>query len=109
MLPSNQVTTTVVEYGVERRNPAAGIVRDAITRLHGFLVPVLHGADGMDETTFHGYADTVQSFKGAASPAGNAITYRDGGSGEISDALVSGPMGDPARKVFAARLRRRLA
>jgi hypothetical protein len=109
MRTANAVSRTVTDYGPNPHNPAAGAVRDAMARLHGFLVPSVVGSDASAEATFHGYARPMQDFRGAAASTGNPVTNHDGGTPEISNALVEGPMGDPARRIFAARLRRRLA
>jgi hypothetical protein len=38
---------------------------------------------------------------------GSGIPYRPGGSATIDSGLVEGPLGDPARRIFAQRLARR--
>lgn len=103
-MAANKVTRVVTDYAIDRRNPAAGAVLDAITRLNGFLVRPVVGSDASAEYTFHGYTQPLQHFTGAA--GANPITYRDGGYPEIGSAVTTGPMGDPTRRIFAARLRR---
>jgi hypothetical protein len=85
--------------------PARGLLRDMLARVQGFLVPAVVGAKGDPGLSFTGYAVAPQRFEGAASVA-TPHTFRDGGSADISSGIVAGPMGDPARRMFAARLRR---
>lgn len=105
MRAPNAVTRRVTDYGPDPRSPAAGAIHDARVRLHGFLVRVVGVADADPAQTFNGaIPHELQQFNGNA--GANAVTNRDGGHPEISSALVEGPMGDPARRIFAARLRR---
>lgn len=107
---ANEQVNRVVDYG---RDPAErhvrALVRDTVRRVQGFLVAPWVGADHDPSWTFHGYGPGLQDFRGAASPATTGVTFRDGGSADISSGVVEGPMGDPARRIFADRLRRRRA
>lgn len=108
MTAANETTRTVVDYG---RDPAEShvraLARDTVDRVQGFLVRAWMGADTDPYTTFYGYGPGIQDFSGSASPATTNVTYRDGGSADISSGVVEGPLGDPARRIFADRLRRR--
>lgn len=104
----NATTRTVVDYGEDPHNPARGVVADLILRLHGFLVPVVMGGDTEPSTQFHGdYGRELQGFVGAVNPASTAVMYRNGGNAELGDASTGSTMTDPARRMFADRLRRR--
>ena len=98
---------TVVDYDTDPRNPAMQVFRDVLLRLHGFLVPAVLGGDADPETMFFGYGPELQDFKGAAAPGHNPVVYADPTGAEIGSAAVAGPSGDPARRIFADRLRRR--
>ncbi len=106
MRAANAVTRPVTDYGPDPRSPAAGAIHDGRMRLHGFLVRVVGVADDDPSATFGGAIEgELQQFTGAVAGA-NPVTNRDGGHPEVSSAIVEGPMGDPARRIFAARLRR---
>lgn len=100
----NAVKTVITEYGENPTNPSRGLIRETMARLHGWLVPAVTGADGSDERTFHGYAQTQQDFKGAANPASTGVTYR--GTAEFTGSGGGGPTIDSARRIFADRLAR---
>lgn len=95
----------IVDYGPD---PAESWLRrlvcDTRDRVQGLFVRAYPAEDS--QTMFYGYADAGQDFAGAANPGAVLTTYRDGGNADISSGIVEGPMGDPARRIFAARLRR---
>ena len=95
----------VTDYDPDPRNPAVQIARDALLRLHGFLVPAMVGGDVDPGLQFYGYGPPMQDFNGAA--VAGAVPPAAQGNAELSGALTAGPMGDPARRIFADRLRRR--
>jgi hypothetical protein len=64
-------------------------------------------ADDDPSAVFTGYHAPVQAFTGSAFLAANRVTYSDGGYPTIDTGLIEGPMGDPARRIFAERLARR--
>lgn len=105
---ANAEQRAVVDFG---RDPAESTVRrlmrDTATRVQGFLVAPWVGSDYDPSRVFYGYGPALQDFRGAASPATTGVTFRDGGSADISSGVVEGPAGDPARRIFADRLRRR--
>lgn len=104
----NARQATVVDFGVDPNQPGRSIAHEAFLRLHGFLSPVYSGGDVSPETQFHGLAAPVQDFRGLAAPAANSVTYRNGGNAELSSAVSAGVTGDPTRRIFADRLRRRV-
>lgn len=105
----NAFRRTVIDYGEDPNNPARSIGRDLALRLGAFLVPVVGGGDTDPEQQFHGVGPKLQDFDGAANQVGNRILYTNGGNAEISSAVTSGVTGDPVRRMFADRLRRRSA
>ncbi|MDR6212176.1 hypothetical protein QE364_003907 [Nocardioides zeae] len=105
----NAHTRPAVEYGQDPNQPSRGIVGDALARLHGFFVPVVAGGDTDVSRQFQGTVDySLQHFVGAANPASTTVVSRDGGNATLSDAIVAGPELDPARRMLADRLRRRV-
>lgn len=64
-------------------------------------------ADDDPSRVFTGYHAPVQAFTGSAFLAPNPVQYSDGGYPTIDTGLIEGPMGDPARRIFAERLARR--
>ena len=109
---ANATARVVVDYGPD---PAESWVRrfyaDVSARLRGELVAPVLGSDADPERTYGGRLEGVslQDFDGAASPATTNVAYRDGGHATIAEGIVEGPYGDPARRIFAERLRRRSA
>lgn len=103
----NEQPRTIVDYG---RDPAEStvrrLVRDTLERAQGFLVAPWVGSDYDPSRVFYGYGPELQNFRGAASRATSNVTYR-AAAADISSGLVEGPLGDPARRIFADRLRRR--
>lgn len=101
----NAQPALVTDYGPNPRNPARGLLDDLVHRVQGFLVPAVVNPPGDPMTSFYGYGPQVQVFTGAA--VGNSVVYRNDGNADISSGVVEGPEGDPARRIFAARLARR--
>jgi hypothetical protein len=64
-------------------------------------------ANGSPAVSFTGYLTRTQPFLGNnAAGGGNANPYRNNGSPTIDTGLIEGPMGDPARRIFAERMAR---
>ena len=99
----------VVDFGEDPNNPARGLIRDAMLRLHGFLVPVIAGGDVDPGNQFFGDGPQMQSFVGAANPASTNVVFRNGDVPTISSGISEGPVSNPAARIFADRLRRRNA
>lgn len=106
---ANQRITPASEFGADPADRhAAGLLRDIWTRLQGYRTHPYGPADKDPSTTFNGYAAAPQQFRGLQLQTGG-VPYRDGGSATIASGLVEGPMGDPARRIFAQRAARRSA
>lgn len=106
-MSANATPRVVVDYGPDPADRfAGGVLRDVLARVQGFLVPAVVGGDTDPSNVFYGYGPELQSFKGAGNRASTTVVYRDGGSPQLSSGIVEGPEGDPARRIFAARLRR---
>lgn len=105
---ANEQPRTVVDFGPD---PAESWVRrlvaNTIARVQGRTgQAAVVGFDGDPGQTLGGYAATSQSFHGAASRATTNVTTRNDGYPDISTGIVEGPMGEPVRRIFAARLAR---
>ena len=103
---ANAQQRVITDFGQDPNNPAGGLVRDAMRRLHGFLVPVMVGGDADPVTQFHGDGPPLQDFLGAANRASTTVVFRNGDMPTISSGIAEGPTTDPARRIFADRLRR---
>jgi hypothetical protein len=106
---ANEFKAPVAEFGSDPRERAArGLLYDAWTRVQGFLTTA-YGVEKSDPSiTFNGTIVTPpQQFRGMQPKTGSGIPYRPGGSATIDSGLVEGPLGDPARRIFAQRLARR--
>jgi hypothetical protein len=104
---ANARTRTITEFEQDSNNPSRGLIREAWLRLHGFLVPVYAGGDVDPGGQFFGDGPALQNFVGAANPASTTVVYRNGDVPTIAQAIADGPETDPARRIFADRLRRR--
>ena len=104
---ANQVVQAVSNFtvGPDARQ-GLGLVRDLWSRVQGARTHA-YGPEKSDPSiTWNGYAESPQDFTGFNVPLGGGVPYRDGGSATLSSGLVEGPMGDPARRIFAQRLKR---
>lgn len=108
MIPraANAYVQPVTEFGPDpAENWVLRLGRSVLDRVQGRMgQSAVLGFDGSPELSFSGYAKSPQSFIGAGTRATTNVTNRDGGYPEISSGVVSGPMGDPARRILAARL-----
>lgn len=105
---ANQYTHPVAEFGADPRDRlSAGLLREIWTRLQGCRTHPYGPEKADPSTTFNGYAQSPQDFRGFPAPMGAGMPYVNGGSPTIDTGLVEGPMGDPARRIFAQRLARR--
>jgi hypothetical protein len=103
---ANQFIRPAAEFGV---GPDAaqglGLFREIWSRIQGARTHP-YGPEKSDPSiTFNGYAASPQAFEGF-NAQGGAIPYRNGGNATLATGLVEGPLGDPARRIFAARLKR---
>lgn len=72
-----------------------------------YTAPYRPADDDPNGMSFTGLARPVQAFMGADFLAANPVQYTNGAYPTIDTGLIEGPMGDPARRIFADRLRRR--
>lgn len=72
-----------------------------------YTAPYRPADDNPNGGTFTGYHAPVQAFTGANFLAANQVQYTNGAYPTIDTGLIEGPMGDPARRIFAERLARR--
>jgi hypothetical protein len=104
---ANQVVRPVSDFG-EGPDSRQGrsLFQEIWTRVQGLRTHA-YGPEKSDPSiTFNGYAHSPQDFTGLGAPLGGAIPYRNGGNATLASGLVEGPLGDPARRIFAQRLRR---
>jgi hypothetical protein len=105
---ANQYTAPTAEFGADPRDRWAGtLLHDVWTRLQGARTHPYGPEKGDPSTTWNGYAGDPQAFRGLQAPLGSGTPYRPGGFATIDSGLVEGPLGDPARRIFAQRLARR--
>lgn len=106
---ANERRAVVTEYGDDPRD---GVFQSLIGRLWNtvqsqYTAPYRPADDDPNGMSFTGLHKPVQAFMGADFLAGNPVQYANGAFPTIDTGLIEGPMGDPARKIFADRLRRR--
>jgi hypothetical protein len=105
---ANERRTAITEYGADPRDGVTlGLIGRLWNTLQGHYTAGYRPADDDPSTVFTGLHAPVQSFMGADFLAGNPVQYANGGYPTIDTGLIEGPMGDPARRIFADRLRRR--
>ncbi len=105
----NAVARTVVDYGGDPLGEAVvhAFGGMGLRGLRGEIGTVYAGADDDPSSTFQGQAPlAVQTFTGAAFLAHNGSRFREQNA-TIETGLTDGPYADPARRIFADRLRRR--
>lgn len=104
---ANSVVQAITNFGVgPDARQGLGIVRDLWSRVQGARTHP-YGPEKSDPSiTWNGYAQNAQDFTGFNMPLSGGVPYVNGGSATISSGLVEGPMGDPARRIFAQRLKR---
>ena len=106
---ANEYRSPVTEYGDDPRD---GRFRSLFGRIWNtvqscYTAPYRPADDDPNGGVFTGLHTPVQAFMGADFLAANPVQYNDGGYPTIDTGLIEGPMGDPARRIFADRLRRR--
>jgi hypothetical protein len=106
---ANQYRAPVSEFGADPRDSIflrlAGRLWNTVQSQ--YTAPYRPADDDPNGMAFTGLAKPVQAFMGADFLAANAVQYNNGGFPTIDTGLIEGPMGDPARRIFADRLRRR--
>lgn len=106
---ANQRRAVVTEYGDD---PSNGRFLSLMGRLwnsaqSAYTAPYRPADDDPNGMVFTGVHTAVQAFSGSDFLAANPVQYNNGGFPTIDTGLIEGPMGDPARRIFADRLRRR--
>jgi hypothetical protein len=106
---ANERRAPITEYGADPRD---GRFQSLMGRLWNtvqsrYTAPYLPADDDPNGRVFTGLHTPVQAFMGADFLPGNPVQYANGAFPTIDTGLIEGPMGDPARKIFADRLRRR--
>lgn len=106
---ANEQPRAVVDYGADPRERFASSLFSMLwtTVQSRWTAPYRPADDNPNGGTFTGLHQPVQAFMGADFLAANPVQYTNGGYPMIDTGLIEGPMGDPARRIFADRLRRR--
>jgi hypothetical protein len=106
---ANERKTPVTEYGPDPSNTRfLGLFgRLWNTAQSHYTAPYRPADDDPNGGVFTGLHRPVQAFMGADFLAANHVQYVNGAYPTIDTGLIEGPMGDPARRIFADRLRRR--
>lgn len=106
---ANSYIAPVQEFGEDQLGAGLfrGMWRDIWARVQGHAGQAYYGgADGDPERTFGGVGNSPQSFVGVAMGVRTQAVTNNGAYPTIASGIVEGPMGDPARRIFAARLQR---
>lgn len=104
----NEYRTGITEHGPDpRARFAAALFGRLWNTVQSKYTAPYRPADDDPSTVFTGYHKPVQAFMGADFLAANHVQYSNGAYPMIDTGLIEGPMGDPARRIFADRLRRR--
>lgn len=105
---ANQSAQTIAEFGPDPNNRR---IRWLMTRQvwdDQSMYTSPYGPSELNPGRFHpGYMDDPQNFVSFNQHGGSEVPYRTGAFPDTSSAIVTGPMGDPSRRVFAERLARR--
>jgi hypothetical protein len=106
---ANQRRAAITEFGADPRDSIFQLLMGRLwnTAQSKYTAPYRPADDDPNGMVFTGLHNPVQAFMGADFLAPNHIQYNNGGYPTIDTGLIEGPMGDPARKIFADRLRRR--
>jgi hypothetical protein len=108
---ANSFTQVVTLFGDDPTSggrQGRGILADIWQRVQGARTHPYGPEKADPSTTWNGVLlGDSQQFRGADFLLGGGVAYKDGGAADISSGLVEGPMGDPARRIFAQRLARR--
>jgi hypothetical protein len=104
---ANSRREAVTNFGVgPDARQGLGLLRDLWSRVQGARTHA-YGLERSDPAwTFNGVGPAAQNFRGLSAPGGGGVPYRNGGSPTIASGLIEGPMGDPARRILAQRLKR---
>jgi hypothetical protein len=104
---ANQFRAAVSEFGIgPDARQGLGLVRELWSRVQGARTHPYGPEKSDPSTTWNGVGPSPQNFQGLNAPLSGGVPYRNGGSATIASGLVEGPLGDPARRIFAARLKR---
>lgn len=108
---ANEFHQPIAQFGEDPNGlpTARGLLAQIWERVQGFRTHP-YGPEKSDPSiTWNGLAQPPQEFSGLQFALGGARPYTDGATATIDTGLVEGPMGDPARRIFAQRLARQTA
>jgi hypothetical protein len=106
--PVNQSAELAATFGPD---PNTGPIQAFMSRVHGYLqasyTPYVGPSEVNPGRFYPGYAPNPQSWAGMAGHGGSGVVYRTGAFPQTDSAVISGPLGDPSKRIFAERLARR--
>lgn len=107
---ANRLLSIVLDFGRDPNNePIRSLMDYQVADAQGAFATV-YGPSALNPGyNWEGYVDDppLQNFVHYSGTQGNAPVYRTGAYAQTDSAIVSGPLGNPARRVFAEQLRRR--
>jgi hypothetical protein len=104
---ANQSVRPIAEFGEgPDSRQGRGLLAELWTRVQGARTHPYAPEKSDPSITWNGVGGSPQNFQGLNAPLSGGTPYRNGGSAYIDSGLVEGPMGDPARRIFAQRLKR---
>lgn len=107
---ANRLLQIVLDFGRDPNNePIRGLMNYQVADAQGASATVYRPSSLNPGYEWTGYVDDppLQNFVHYSGTQGNAPIYRTGAFPQTDSAIVSGPLGNPARRVFAEQLRRR--
>jgi hypothetical protein len=106
---ANERVQPVIDFTEDPHAPGRGILHEIWTRVQGLRTHPYRPEKSDPSITFNGLAQGPQDFRGLGQLGAGTVPYRNDGFAFLDTGLVEGPLGDPARRIFAQRLARRQA
>jgi hypothetical protein len=107
---ANQTSQTIAVFGPDPNNRAIRwfMRRQWYDDQSHFTSP--YGPSELNPGRFNpGYINGLQDFVSYNQSGGSTVPFRTGAYPQTDSAVITGPMGDPTRRIFAERLARRKA
>jgi hypothetical protein len=109
MAAANQGSETIAVFGRDPNNqPFRNLIARYIHDANGRFTHT-YGASEITPGRFYpGYAHNPQHYNGfAVATGGSQVPYRTGAFPMTDSGIITGPLGDTSRRIFAERLARR--
>jgi hypothetical protein len=106
---ANQRKAVVADFGADPNDSVTtGLMGRIWNTLQGkYTAPYRPDDNNPQGGIYTGLHTPVQAFMGSNQLGANPVQYNNGAFPTIDTGLIEGPMGDPARRIFAQRLARR--